>query len=316
MPRANSLHPGSPPPQAPNFLATLLLAFLLSPPRVAAVPKVGGCNVFPANNAWNIRVDKLPVHKKSAAWVRSIGLDDYSHADFGSGKWDGGPIGIPFTLVNARTPRLPVSFYYPDESDRGPYPVPARPAVEYGSDHHVLLVDTSACMLYEIYDYSRSGGKVSAGSGAIFNLSSNKLRPATWTSADAAGLPILPGLARYGEVQAGAIRHALRFTAPQTQKSYVWPARHFASDSTDPNLPPMGIRVRLKKSFNTSAYPRQTRVVLEALKIYGMMLADNGSPWYISGAPNAGWDNDDLHSLQQVLGRNYEVVDMSSVKKY
>ncbi|CAI7903364.1 unnamed protein product [Closterium sp. NIES-53] len=226
-----------------------------------------------------------------------------------TGQWDGGPIGIPVNIVTSSTRRVFPSFYYGDESDRGPYPVARRGmAVEWGSDHHVLAVDRDACMLYEIYDFSMDGnGRVSAGSGAIWNLTTNKLRPAGWTSADAAGLPMLPGLARYAEVAAGAINHALRFTAAVTQRKYVWPARHYASDSTNPNLPPMGLRLRLKKTFNSSGFPKQTRVILQALKTYGMMLADNGASWYISGAPHAKWDNDDLHSLHQVLGKNYEL---------
>ncbi|CAI5487414.1 unnamed protein product [Closterium sp. Naga37s-1] len=288
-------------------------------PRFAeAVPQVGRCAVFPSNNAWNIRVDRLPVHPRSAAYVRAIGLNEYTHPDFGSGQWDGRPIGIPVNIVTKSTRRVFPAFYYGDESERGPYPVARRGvAVEWGSDHHVLAVDRDACVLYEIFDFSMDGsGRVSAGSGAIWNLTSNKLRPAGWTSADAAGLPMLPGLARYGEVAAGAIKHALRFTAEVTQKKYVWPARHYASDSTNPNLPPMGLRLRLKKSFNISGFPKQTRVILQALKTYGMMLADNGSPWFISGAPHAQWDNDDLHSLHQVLGKNYEAVDMTSVPKY
>ncbi|GJP85799.1 hypothetical protein CLOP_g15898 [Closterium sp. NIES-67] len=262
-----------------------------------------------------MRVDSLPVHAMSKAYVASIGLDSHVHADFGSGLWEGNPIGIPLNLVDSTTPTTSPSFYYPDESDLGPYPIPASPLVEGGSDHHCLLLDTEHCLLYEIYDYSLQNSQVSAGSGAVWNLTSNKLRPAGWTSADAAGLPILPGLARYEEVEAGAIRHALRFTAASTQRKYVWPARHYASSNTDPKQPPMGIRVRLKKSFNITKFPPQARIVLRALQTYGMMLADNGSPWYITGAPNEGWDNDDLHSLHGILGKHFEVVDMSEAAR-
>ncbi|CAI7891910.1 unnamed protein product [Closterium sp. NIES-53] len=288
----------------PLLLLFLLLLLVTSPPSLASdlpcflhrsfcsharrttpeppsgpPPEVAGCAVFPANNVWNMRVDKLPVHAMSKAYLASIGLDAHVHADFGSGLWDGNPIGIPVNLVSSSTPTTSPTFYYPDESDPGPYPLPASPLVEGGSDHHVLLVDTDRCMLYEIYDYSQLNSQVSAGSGAVWNLTSNKLRPAGWTSADAAGLPILPGLTRFEEVQGGAIRHALRFTASSTQRKYVWPARHYASSNTDRRQPPMGIRVRLKKSFNTSKFPPQARVVLKALQTYGMMLADNGSPW-------------------------------------
>ncbi|HZO95919.1 MAG TPA: hypothetical protein VFB42_00955, partial [Gaiellaceae bacterium] len=189
-------------------------------------------------------------------------------------------------------------------SDRAPYPIPGNVKVDYGSDHHALIVDRSTCTLYELYALHGRH----AGSGAVWSLRSNRLRPAGWTSADAAGLPILPGLARYDEVAAGAIEHALRFTAPRTRRAWVAPARHYASDSTDPSLPPMGLRVRLRASFDTRGFPRQARIVLEALKRYGMILADNGSPWYVTGAPDPRWSNDDLHSLGRVHGSDFEVV--------
>ena len=207
-----------------------------------------------------------------------------------------------------------VSFEYADESDRVGYPIPKGVHVEGGSDHHALLVDRSSCRLYELGGLEHSGGRWAAWAGAVWNLRSNRLRRAGWTSADAAGLPILPGLARYDEVRAGAIRHALRFTAPRTRRAYVWPARHYASDSNDPSLPPMGVRVRLKASFDTSGFPRQARIVLEALKRYGMILADNGSNWYISGAPSPGWSNDQLHTLGRVKGSDFEVVDASPLR--
>ena len=266
-------------------------------------PRLAGCPVFPASNAWNQRVDKLPVAADSATIVASIGRDAPLHADFGSGR-----IGIPYDVVGRRTPRSRVVFDYADESDRGPYPIPARVHVEGGSDRHAILVDRSSCRLYELYALRREGGRWHAGSGAIWSLRSNRLRPAGWTSADAAGLPILPGLARYDEVARGAIRHALRFTAPRTRRAYVWPARHFASDSTDPHLPPMGLRLRLKASFDTRPFPRQARIVLVALKRYGMLLADNGSSWFVSGAPDQRWRNDQLHTLARVHGSDFEVV--------
>jgi hypothetical protein len=273
-----------------------------------APPRLAGCPVFPASNPWNQRVDKLPVAADSAAIVASIGRDAPLHADFGSGLWQGAPIGIPYDVVTRTTPRSRVVFDYADESDRGPYPIPAGVHVEGGGDRHALLVDRSSCRLYELYALRREGGGWHAGSGAIWSLRSNRLRPTGWTSADAAGLPILPGLARYDEIARGAIRHALRFTAPRTRRAYVWPARHFASDSTDPRLPPMGLRLRLKASFDVRSFPRQARIVLVALKRYGMLLADNGSSWYVSGAPDRRWSNEELHTLARVHGSDFEVV--------
>jgi hypothetical protein len=294
---------------APALAAAALLASCsLSLAAPAAGPKVAGCPVFPASNPWNQPVDTLPVAKDSAALIRSIGLDSPVHADFGSGLWEGSPIGIPYNVVTGLTPKSHVRFEYADESDKGPYPIPAAPKVEGGSDHHVLLVDRTSCRLYELGGAERTASGWSAWAGAIWDLRSNALRPATWTSADAAGLPILPGLARYDEVAAGEIDHALRFTAARTRRAFVSPARHYASSSTDPSLPPMGLRVRLKASFDTRGFPRQARVVLEALKRYGMILADNGSPWYITGAPDPRWSNDDLHSLGRVHGSDFEVV--------
>jgi hypothetical protein len=269
----------------------------------AAPPRLAGCPVFPASNPWNQRVDKLPVAADSGTIVASIGGDAPLHADFGSGA-----IGIPYDVVGRGTPRSRVVFDYADESDRGPYPIPPGVHIEGGSDRHAILVDRSSCRLYELYALRREGGRWHAGSGAIWSLRSNRLRPAGWTSADAAGLPILPGLARYDEVARGAIRHALRFTAPRTRRAYVWPARHFASDSTDPRLPPMGLRLRLKASFDVRPFPRQARIVLVALKRYGMLLADNGSSWFVSGAPDRRWSNDALHTLARVHGSDFEVV--------
>src|SRR5205823_1323483 len=281
------------------------------------LPAARHCPVFPANNAWNRRVDRLPVAADSAQLVASIGLDAPVHADFGSGKWDGGPIGIPFDVVSKATHRSHVSFEYADESNRLAYPIPRRVHIEGGpqatGDRHAILVDKSSCRLYELYDLRHAGRRWTAGSGAAWSLRPNHLRPAGWTSADAAGLPIFPGLARWDEVSRGVIDHALRFTAPVTRRAYVYPARHYASTSSDPSLPPMGLRVRLKASVNVSAFPRQARVVLRALQRYGMILADNGSPWYVSGAPNRHWNNDDLHSLGRLTGADFEVVYTSSL---
>ncbi len=283
-------------------------------------PTIGGCPVFPASSVWNQPVDRLPVAKDSAVLIRSIGLDSPAHADFGSGLYDGQRIGIPYVVVSgAAVPKVHPKFDYADESDAGPYPIPGSVPIEGAphpgdGDRHALIVDRETCTLYELYALHRTASGWAAGSGAIWNLRSNKLRPAGWTSADAAGLPILPGLARYDEVAAGAIDHALRFTAPDTRRAYIYPARHFASDSSDASLPPMGLRVRLKASFSTGGFPPQARVVLEALKRYGMILADNGSPWYISGAPDPRWSNDDLHSLSRLTGADFEVVDTSKLR--
>jgi hypothetical protein len=280
----------------------------------AAAPSIGGCQIFPPDNIWNTRIDSLPVHARSAAWISSIGASTGLKADFGSGLWEGYPIGIPYTTAPGSQPAVGINFYYGNESDPGPYRLPSDAPIEGGSDHHVLVVDRDRCLLAEVYDATQnSPTSWSAGSGAIYDLSSHALRPDGWTSADAAGLPILPGLARYDEIVAGEIAHALRFTAVTTQKAYVWPARHHASNNTNPNVPPMGARVRLKSSVDVSGYPAEVRVVLTALQRYGMFLADNGSNWYISGAPDARWNNDNLRQLRNIVGSNLEFVDSSSL---
>jgi hypothetical protein len=305
--------------------ATLAAGLAAALPGAGAVggadaPRIADCPVFPASSVWNQPVDRLPVAKDSARLIGSIGLDAPLHADFGSGLYDGQQIGIPFVVVSgSQTAKVTPRFAYADQSDRGPYPIPGDVPVEGdphpgNGDRHALIVDRQSCTLYELYDLRHTAAGWSAGSGAIWNLRSNALRPAGWTSADAAGLPILPGLARYDEVAAGAIDHALRFTAPLTRRAYIYPARHFASDSTDPALPPMGLRVRLKASVDISGFPPQARIVLEALKRYGMILADNGSPWYISGAPDPRWSNDDLHSLSRLSGTDFEVVDTARLR--
>jgi hypothetical protein len=306
------------------FLSALAAAALIVVPALVTarpLPGAPSCPVFPADNPWNQRVDRLPVAKGSAGIIARIGLTDPVHPDFGSGLYGGAPIGIPFAVVSSGTRRVPVSFQYASESDRGPYPLPRGVPIEggYGSsgDRHVIVVDRSSCRDYELFAaYPHDGCKRwTAGSGAIFNLRSDHLRPAGWTSADAAGLPILPGLARYGEVAAGSIDHALRFTAPCTAPRYVYPARHEASTCHGPKLSPMGLRVRLKASVKISGLPYQARVVAEALKRYGMILADNGSPWFISGAPDRHWSNDALHLLDRLTGRDFEVVNTSSLPR-
>lgn len=279
-------------------------------PYATSGPQIGGCPLFPADNFWNTPITNLPVHPQSDTWIDSIGRETGFHMDFGSGTWDGGPIGIPYNLVAANSlQKSAISFYYPEESDPGPYPIPANPLREYGSDHHILLVDTDTCKLYEIYDASEDSGQWNAGSGAIWDLTGNALRPETWTSADAAGLPILPGLARYDEIAAGEIRHALRFTIENTA-GYIWPARHQTSDP-DPNLPPMGARFRLKAGYDISGFPPEMQVLLRAMQTYGIVLADNGSNWYVNGAPDERWDNDMLHLLDILTGNDFEAVDTS-----
>jgi len=300
------------------FVAGLAVALLAgSSAHALRLPSARHCPVFPATNAWNQLVDTLPVAADSARLIASIGLDAPVHADFGSGKWDGGPIGIPFDVVSRTTPLQRVSFQYADESDRVRYPIPRHVHIEGGAhatgDRHAILVDKSTCRLYELYALRHTRRGWTAGSGATWSLRSNHLRPAGWTSADAAGLPIFPGLARWDEVKRGVIDHALRFTAPETRRAYVYPARHYASSSSDPALPPMGLRVRLKAGVNIASFPRQARVVLRALQRYGMILADNGSPWYVSGAPSPHWNNDALHTLARLTGADFEVVDTSSL---
>jgi len=294
--------------------ALFLAAGVLAPgaPVAARVgpPRLSGCPVFPAANVWNRRVDKLPVHPRSRAFIRSIGVEGPLHSDFGS--WAG--YGIPWNVVDASTAPSPVSFRWPDESDAGPYPIPADPRMEAGSDRHLLILDRDACRLYELYAVESGPGGWQAGSGAIWDLRSNKLRPRGWTSADAAGLPILPGLVRFEDVVRGEIRHALRFTAPRTRRAFIYPARHLASTLTDRDLPPMGLRVRLKSSVRIAGYPRQARILLRALQRYGMILADNGSAWYVTGAPHPRWDDDALHALHSIRGSDFEVVDTSQLR--
>jgi hypothetical protein len=268
-------------------------------------PRIAGCPVFPADNAWNRDVSGDPVDPNSDAYIRA--LPGNLHPDFGSGRY--GDYGIPFTVVPRDQPLAPIRFTaYGDESDPGPYPVPRDARVEGGSDRHVLVVQQGACKLYELFGAARSSDGWDADAGAVFDLRSNHLRPAGWTSADAAGLPIFPGLARADEAGAGAIRHALRFTVRRTQRAYVDPARHFASSDTNPDLPPMGLRFRLRADYDLGGFHGQALAILRALRTYGMLVADNGSNWYISGAPDPRWDDDDLDQLKRVPGSAFEVV--------
>jgi hypothetical protein len=288
-----------------------------APPKPAPAG-LAGCPLFPADNVWHAPVDRLPVDARSAAYVASGGAGAALKADFGSGTWDGGPIGIPVTALGAGQAKVPVSFDYADESDPGPYPIPRNAAVEGGpaadGDRHVLVVDRASCRLYELWDaHPNADGSWHAGSGATYDLRADALRPAGWTSADAAGLPVLPGLVRYEEVASGHIDHAVRVTVPRTQSRYIWPARHAASDDSDPNLPPMGLRLRLRAGADLSGLGPQAKVIARAMQRYGVIVADNGSAWYLSGAPDDRWDNDDLHTLEQLTGTALEAVDTRSL---
>lgn len=284
----------------------------------AGVP-LNGLRIFPSDNPWNQDISKRAVDPMSARILYRVGLDKPLHPDFGT-VYQGAPNGIPYVVVRGTQLKVPVTFRYASESDPGPYPVPSDAPIEGGptatGDRHILIIDRDNAKLYELFSAYRSkiGNGWDAGGGAIFNLNSNVLRPAGWTSADAAGLPIFPGLARYEEaVTLGAIRHALRFTVAKTRRGYVSPARHFASSATDVDLPPMGMRVRLKANYDIRAFPAQARVILTALKTYGMFLADNGGDWFLSGAPDPRWNDDDLHSLKKVKVRDFEVVTMGTV---
>ena len=273
------------------------------------LPGAPDCPVFPASNVWNTRIDGRALAADSATMIAAIGLDRGLHMDFGSFAG----YGIPYQLVTSATLRSTVAFDYADESDNVGYPIPANPLIEGGSDRHILLVDKDACRLYELYDARNVGGAWAAGSGATWDLRSNALRPASWTSADAAGLPILPGLVRYDEVAAGAIDHALRFTTNHTRTSYIYPALHQAGESGSLALPPMGLRVRLRADYDTSGLSPAARVIADALKRYGMILADNGSPWYVSGASDPRFNDGVMHELDVITGRDLQVVDTSGL---
>ena len=296
-----------------------LFAGLLSGGRQAEPdmsPSIGNLRVFPPDNPWNQRIDLLPVDPQSGTLIASIGASLSLHPDFGF-FYDGRNVGIPYCVISGgSTPKVPVTFDYASESDPGPYPIPVGAPIEGGGngggDRHLIVVDRDNKKLYELFAaYPDGNGGYRAGSGAIFDLNSNRQRPAGWTSADAAGLPIFPGLARYEEVvEQKIIRHALRFTVVRSRHAYVDPARHFASTNRSANLPPMGMRVRLKASYNISGFPPMARVILQALKTYGMILADNGSNWFISGAPDSRWDGNDINTMKQIKGSDLEVVRM------
>ena len=278
-------------------------------PEAAPLPSAPACPVFPAGNVWNQDISALPVASDSDTLITKIGLDTGLHPDFGS--YSG--YGIPYNTVPGSQRKLTVRFDYSSQSDHVGYPIPRRPRIEAGSDHHMLIVNSGTCKLYEMWNVRHTRRGWRAGSGAVWKMTSNALRPDGWTSADAAGLPILPGLVRYPEVAAGVIDHALRFTAPQTRDAHIYPARHDAGSGSSASLPPMGLRVRLKASFDLSQLSPQARVVAVALQHYGMILADNGSPWYVSGVSNKQFSDDDLRTLNRITGRDLEVVDTSGL---
>jgi hypothetical protein len=289
-------------------------------PDLGSGASLHGKQLFPSDNPWNQDISALPADPNSSNLIASIGVNVSLHPDFGT-VYAGAPNGIPYVVVSGSQPRVPINFTaYADESDPGPYPVPPDAPIEGGpngtGDRHVIVIDRDNWKLYELYYSFPTGGGASwnADGGALFDLNTNALRPAGWTSADAAGLPIFPGLVRYDEVfEQKEIKHALRFTAQFTRRAYVAPARHFASSDTSPNRPPMGMRVRLKASFNINGYSPAMQVILRALKTYGMILADNGSNWYVSGAPDSRWNDDELNTLKSIKGSDFEVVQMGTI---
>jgi hypothetical protein len=297
--------------------SSLLTASLATPARAGSAPppREGGCPILPANNQLNRDISHAPLDPRSAAYVASIGLGGHLHPDFGTNP----SYGIPYTVVAPGQPKVPITFAeFGEESDPGPYPVPANAPVEgagEAGDRHVLVLQRGACRLYELYSARRHGGGWEAGSGAVFNLRSNALRPEGWTSADAAGLPIMPLLVRYPEVRAGRIDHALRITVERTQRGYIHPATHFASSNSDPSLPPMGLRLRLKASFSLAGFHGESLVVLRACKRYGLIVADNGSSWYITGAPDPRWNDEDLEQIKRVPGSAFEVVQSGPIHR-
>lgn len=307
------------------FAAGLVVAGLVACDPAPPGPIVPGtaCPMFPTDSHWHADISRLPVHARTADYVRSIGTTSSLKADFGSGSWNGGPIGIPWQAVPGAQPDVPIRFAYDDESDAGPYPIPPDALIEGGpasdGDRHILLVEKDSCTLYEIFDaHRRPDGSWDAGSGAVFNLRSNGLRPPGWTSADAAGLPILPGLVRWDETEAARVAgtpipHAIRITVPTSQRAYLWPARHQAGSTTSTAAPPMGLRLRLKASVPEGEFPTSVRPIIQALKTYGAIVADNGSPWFISGVPDERWDNDDLATLRSISGTDFEAVDATSL---
>ena len=307
-------------------VAAALVAGVGTAPMVADGPAAAGtpvpgapnCPMYPSDNVWNTDISSLPVDAHSAAWLSSMNsATTHLHPDFGPSGNPSVPYGIPYAVVPPLTPKVFLTFAYPGESDPGPYPFGASTPIEGGTgstgDRHALMVDPSTCTLYELYNASYSPAGSTAGSGAIWNLGSNALRPAGWTSADAAGLPILPGLLRYDEVRSGSITHAIRMTAVATDRSSLWPARHQAGSASDPGLPPMGARFRLKASYDFSGYSPEAQVVLRAMQHYGLVLADNGSNWYFGGTADPAWPAALVDELKQVPASAFDAVDESSL---
>ena len=299
-------------------VAVLTLAVAPAAPASGAPSlDASGCPLFPADSVWHAPVSGLAVHPRSRAYLAAMGSGAGIHADFGSGTWEGGPIGIPYTVVPPGQPKVPVRFGYAAESDPGPYPIPPDAPVEggpdAGGDRHVLVVQAGSCRLYELFDAHRDGVGWRAGWGAVFDLRSNRLRPAGWTSADAAGLPILAGLVRYEEVARGRIDHAIRVTVDRSQAAYLWPARHQAGQA-GASLPPMGLRLRLRAGVDIGGFPSQARVILQAMRTYGLVVADNGSSGFIGGVPDERWDNDALHQLGRVTLADFEAVDTAPLR--
>jgi hypothetical protein len=297
-------------------MALSILVALVSPSGARAVPPPGtDCRVFPKNNVWHSKITKLKVHKRSKDWISSMGgRDEELHPDFGPSDDPEHPYGIPYNVVDQNHADHQVEFYYPDESDPGPYPVGPDTHVEHGSDRHALVIDRDDCVLYEIFDFDWNGGDPQGGSGAVWDLNKNDLRPADYTSADAAGLPIFAGLVRRDEVLSGEIDHAIRFTAEETDKRYVWPARHQAGARSDRSLPPMGARFRLKKSFAMGKYNEETQVILQAMKTYGLILADNGSNWFFGGSEDQGWPDQVLDELKSIPSGAFVAVATGKMK--
>lgn len=287
--------------------------------QTGSAPVIGACKVFPADNPWNLDISKLRVHQQSESYMGSIGIDKGLHPDFG-GASSGNSWGIPYLTVTNAQKSYPITFTaYGDESDPGPYPIPLTAPVEGGSDstgdRHVLIVNIDTCKLYELYRAFPTASGWNADSGAVFDLNSNVLRPEHWTSTDAAGLPVFAGLVKYDEVASGSVNHAIRFTTRRTQRAYIHPATHYASSSTDPNLPPMGLRVRLKADYDISKLPPQAKIIAAAMKKYGLILADNGSDWFFQGDVNKNWNDEDINQLKTIKGSAFEAVDTGPLIK-
>jgi hypothetical protein len=301
-----------------RVLAVVAAVSLAVAAPAAGAPSLAssGCPLFPADNVWHAEVSRLPVHPRSGAYLASMGTGAGIHADFGSGTWEGGPIGIPYTVVPAGQARVPVRFGYAGESDPGPYPIPPDAPVEGGpdaaGDRHVLVVQAGSCRLYELFDAHRDGGGWRAGSGAVWDLRANRLRPAGWTSADAAGLPIFPGLVRYDEVRRGHVDHAIRISFDSTRNAWIHPASHCAGDTKEPNAPAMGLRLRLKSGYGLGGFSGGAKVIARALKRYGAFAADNGANWFFGGTSDHRWRDENLNQLKRIPGSAFEVVRSSA----